>query len=67
MAEVERLTRFGATINVFMLDDEPRLVEFVEEVAHRNGGRVFSPDAEHLGSYVVQDYMRSRAGRRARA
>ncbi|MDQ1634991.1 MAG: hypothetical protein QOJ32_1800 [Frankiaceae bacterium] len=67
LAEVDKLTRRGATINVFMLDDEPRLVEFVEEVAHRNGGRVFSPDAENLGSYVVQDYMRSRAGRRARA
>jgi uncharacterized protein with von Willebrand factor type A (vWA) domain len=67
LAEVDKLTRRGATINVFMLDDEPRLVEFVEEVAHRNGGRVFSPDAENLGSYVVQDYMRSRGGRRARA
>jgi uncharacterized protein with von Willebrand factor type A (vWA) domain len=67
LAEVDKLTRRGATINVFMLDDEPRLVEFVEEVAHRNGGRVFSPDAENLGSYVVQDYMRARAGRRARA
>ena len=29
MAEVERITRRGATINVFMLDDEPRLVDFV--------------------------------------
>ena len=38
LAEVDRLTRGGATINVFMLDDEPRLVEFVEEVARRNGG-----------------------------
>ena len=29
MAEVERVTRRGATINVFMLDDEPRLVQKV--------------------------------------
>jgi uncharacterized protein with von Willebrand factor type A (vWA) domain len=65
LAEVDKLTRRGATINVFMLDDEPRLVEFVEEMAHRNGGRVFSPDAEHLGSYVVRDYLRARSGRRA--
>ncbi len=43
LAEVDKLTRRGATINVFMLDDEPRLVEFVEEVARRNRGRVFSP------------------------
>ena len=25
-----------------MLDDEPRLVDFVEGMARRNGGRVFS-------------------------
>ena len=45
LAEVEQVTRRGATINVFMLDDEPRLVRFVEELARRNGGRVFSPAA----------------------
>jgi len=64
MAEVERITRRGATINVFMLDDEPRLVEFVEHLAERNGGRVFSPDPSRLGEYVVQDYLRARRGRR---
>ncbi len=63
LAEVDKLTRRRATINVFMLDDEPRLVEFVEEVGRRNGGRVFTSDAEHLGQYVVQDYLRARRGR----
>ncbi|HKC28958.1 MAG TPA: VWA domain-containing protein, partial [Jatrophihabitans sp.] len=29
LAEVERCTRRGATINVFMLDDDPRLVDFM--------------------------------------
>ena len=66
MAEVERVTRRGATINVFMLDDEPRLVEFVEHLAARNGGRVFSPDPDRLGEYVVSDYLRARRGRRGR-
>jgi uncharacterized protein with von Willebrand factor type A (vWA) domain len=64
MAEVERITRRGATINVFMLDDEPRLVAFVEHLAHRNGGRVLAPDPERLGEYVVSDYLRARRGRR---
>ncbi len=64
MTEVERITRRGATINVFMLDDEPRLVEFVEAIAARNGGRVFSPDPTRLGEYVVSDYLRARRGRR---
>ena len=67
MAEVERITRRGATINVFMLDDEPGLVHFVESVARRNGGRVFSADADRLGEYVVSDYLRARKGRRATA
>jgi uncharacterized protein with von Willebrand factor type A (vWA) domain len=64
LAEVERITRRGATINVFMLDDEPRLVEFVEHLAQRNGGRVLAPDPERLGEYVVSDYLRARRGRR---
>jgi uncharacterized protein with von Willebrand factor type A (vWA) domain len=64
MAEVERITRRGATINVFMLDDEPRLVAFVEHLAHRNGGRVLAPDPQRLGEYVVSDYLRARRGRR---
>jgi uncharacterized protein with von Willebrand factor type A (vWA) domain len=64
LAEVERLTRRGATINVFMLDDEPRLVDFVELLARRNGGRVLAPDPVRLGEYVVSDYLRARRGRR---
>jgi uncharacterized protein with von Willebrand factor type A (vWA) domain len=66
LAEVERITRRGATINVFMLDDEPRLVEFVEHLARRNGGRVLAPDPLRLGEYVVTDYLRARRGRRGR-
>jgi uncharacterized protein with von Willebrand factor type A (vWA) domain len=64
LAEVDRLTRRGVGINVFMLDTEPRLVRFVEEMARRNGGRVLSPDPNTLGQYVVHDYLRSRGGQR---
>ena len=67
LAEVERCTRRGATINVFMLDDEPRLVSFMHEVGRRNGGRVFLPNRGTLGEYVVADYLRARHGRRRRA
>jgi uncharacterized protein with von Willebrand factor type A (vWA) domain len=66
LAEVDKLTRRGVTINVFMLDDEPRLVHFVDTIARRNGGRVFSPSPHQLGHYVVRDYLRARRGRRAR-
>ncbi|MGI9093328.1 MAG: hypothetical protein ACR2FF_07805 [Mycobacteriales bacterium] len=62
-AEVERVTRRGATINVFMLADDPGLVAFVDKMAQRNGGRVFSPEPGQLGEYVVRDYLRARRGR----
>jgi uncharacterized protein with von Willebrand factor type A (vWA) domain len=64
LAEVDKMTRRGACLNVFMLAEDRRLVSFVEEVARRNGGRVFAPDAERLGEYVVSDYLRVRRGRR---
>jgi uncharacterized protein with von Willebrand factor type A (vWA) domain len=67
LAEVERCTRRGATINVFMLDDDPRLVQFMEEVAQRNGGRVFQPKRGALGEFVVADYLASRRGKRRAA
>ncbi|MBA9003606.1 MULTISPECIES: hypothetical protein [Thermomonospora] len=62
LAEIDKMTRRGATLNVFMLADDHRLVSFVQEVARRNGGRVFAPDAGRLGEYVVSDYLRIRRG-----
>jgi uncharacterized protein with von Willebrand factor type A (vWA) domain len=67
LAEVERCTRRGATINVFMLDDDPRLVAFMQELGRRNGGRVFQPKRGALGEFVVADYLASRRGRRRAA
>jgi uncharacterized protein with von Willebrand factor type A (vWA) domain len=60
LAEVDKMTRRGATLNIFMLAEDQRLVDFVEEVARRNGGRVFAPAADRLGEYVVSDYLRVR-------
>ena len=67
LTEVTRLTRRHATINVFMLDEDPRLVAFVDLIARLNGGRVFAPSPERLGDYVVSDYLRARRGRGRRA
>ncbi|GIF03364.1 vWA domain-containing protein [Actinoplanes siamensis] len=64
VGEVDLLTRYGATMNVFMLGDDPGLQRFMDAVARRNGGRVFSPDAAELGRYVIDDYVRARRGRR---
>jgi uncharacterized protein with von Willebrand factor type A (vWA) domain len=64
IAEVDRLTRYGATLNLFMLGEDPGLRRFVDAVARRSGGRVFTPETEDLGRYVVADYIRARRGRR---
>jgi uncharacterized protein with von Willebrand factor type A (vWA) domain len=62
--EVDVLTRYGATLNIFMLGEDPGLKRFVDAVAKRSGGRVFSPSADELGRYVVDDYVRARRGKR---
>jgi uncharacterized protein with von Willebrand factor type A (vWA) domain len=65
LAEADKMTRRGATLNVFMLADDQGLIDFVEMLAKRNGGRVFAPSSDRLGDYVVSDYLRARRGRRA--
>jgi len=64
LAEVDKMTRRRATLNIFMLAADERLKAFVDEVARRNGGRVFSPSADRLGEYVVSDFLRARTRRR---
>jgi uncharacterized protein with von Willebrand factor type A (vWA) domain len=64
VGQVDELTRYGAALNVFMLGDDPGLARFVDAVARRAGGRVFTPDLSRLGEYVVADYLRARRGRR---
>jgi uncharacterized protein with von Willebrand factor type A (vWA) domain len=66
LAEADKMTRRGAIMNVFMLADDQGLLDFVELLARRNGGRVFAPSSEQLGDYVVSDYLRARKGRRSR-
>ncbi|MFG3578229.1 vWA domain-containing protein [Micromonospora chersina] len=61
--EVDKLTRYGATLNLFMLGDDPGLRRFVDAVARRSKGRMFTPDLDDLGEYVVSDYLRARHGR----
>ena len=64
VAQVDELRRAGAQLNIFMLGDDPGLRRFVDAVARRAGGRVFTPDISRLGEYVVADYLRTRSGRR---
>jgi uncharacterized protein with von Willebrand factor type A (vWA) domain len=67
LAEVDRMTRRGASMSIFRLGDDPRLEHFVDGVARRNGGRVFAASSARLGDYVVTDYLSRRQGRRRSA
>ncbi len=56
-----QLGRSGVTLNFFMLEDEPGLVRFIDHLARRVEGRVFTVPDEDLGAHVVRDYVRSRS------
>jgi uncharacterized protein with von Willebrand factor type A (vWA) domain len=64
LAEVDKMTRRQATMNIFMLADDERLAAFVDEVARRNGGRVLRAASDSLGEYVVSDFLRTRRAAR---
>ncbi|QIK65873.1 hypothetical protein G7072_05575 [Nocardioides sp. HDW12B] len=64
VTQVDEITRWGASLNLFMLGEDPGLARFVDAIARRSGGRVFTPDIGRLGEYVVADYLRARRGRR---
>ncbi len=64
LAEVDKMTRRGVPLSFFRLGDDPRLAQFLDDVARRNGGRVLAPEGDRLGDYVVSDYLKRRSGRR---
>ncbi|MDQ2812336.1 MAG: hypothetical protein M3Z75_10795 [Actinomycetota bacterium] len=64
LAEVDKMTRRHAALNIFMLADDARLSAFVDNVAKRNGGRVLQAAPERLGEYVIRDFLRTRGSSR---
>jgi len=60
LREVVRCTRDHITINTFMLDRDPGLLQFVKQMSTVNHGRAFVADPDQLGSYVVADYFSNR-------
>lgn len=60
LREVDNCTREKVTINVFMLDDNPVLTKFVEEMVRVNRGRAFYSLPHNLGRYLLVDYISRR-------
>jgi uncharacterized protein with von Willebrand factor type A (vWA) domain len=57
LKEVVRCTRERITINTFMLERSPYMAGFVSEIAKINKGRAFFATPDHLGEYVLVDYV----------
>jgi uncharacterized protein with von Willebrand factor type A (vWA) domain len=58
LAEAKRLAASGVTLNVFMLEDSPGLVSFMETLGRLTSGRVFRMDSGDLGRFILSDYVR---------
>lgn len=54
---VKRCTRKHITINTFMLEQSYFLRAFMTQMMKINGGRVFFTTPDHLGEYILVDYM----------
>ncbi len=63
LREVQRCTREGIVINTFMLDRDPWMIQFVNEMAQINGGRTFFATPENLGEYILIDYVSNKRKR----
>ncbi len=63
LREVNRCTREGITINTFMLERSRTLAEFVALMTKMNRGRAFYATPEHLGEYVLVDFVDRRTKR----
>jgi uncharacterized protein with von Willebrand factor type A (vWA) domain len=60
LREVDRCTKEGITINTFMLERSRALAEFVAHMTRMNRGRAFYATPEHLGEYVLVDFVTRR-------
>ncbi len=55
--EVEEATRENIKINIFMVEDNPQVEKFVEEVVRINKGRAFFTTPETLGKFLLLDFV----------
>jgi uncharacterized protein with von Willebrand factor type A (vWA) domain len=63
LREVGRATREGIVINTFMLERSRYLSDFVDLMSRINRGRAFYVEPEHLGEYVLVDYVNKKTKR----
>ncbi|MEE8302439.1 MAG: VWA domain-containing protein [Candidatus Tectomicrobia bacterium] len=64
LLEVKRCTKESIVINTFMMEQDPYLMRFIQEVTRINQGRAFFSSPHHLGEYIVTDYINNKRRRR---
>lgn len=60
LKEVVRATKDGITINTFMLERSPYMMQFINDLMKINNGRVFVATPDRLGEYILVDYVSNR-------
>jgi uncharacterized protein with von Willebrand factor type A (vWA) domain len=63
LTEVKKATAQGITIDTFMLDNNPVLVEFIREVSRLNGGRAVICKPGELGELILVEEIKRREKR----
>lgn len=63
LQEVKKCTEQDIVINVFMLSNDYYLREFVNKMTQLNKGRAFYTTPEHLGHYLLIDYIQKKRKR----
>ena len=60
LREGARLARAGIKLNVFMLEDSPGLLAFMDKLARLTGGEVIPAQSRDLGPTIIGRYLRRR-------
>ena len=58
--EAQACRRKGILVSTFMITADPYLKQFVDRLTQAAKGRAFYADLDHLGRFVMQDYLRNR-------
>lgn len=64
LREVVRCTREDITINTFLLESNPHMRAFIDDLMRINRGKVIAVDPDHLGNFVLRDFMSGRQAAR---
>lgn len=60
LAEATRLSSSGIILNIYMLEEDPGLTQFMTELAKLTGGRVLQAAGQDIGQFVLRDFVRHR-------